>query len=62
MVFDEAHEIEDVASDYFGRQVSSYRFEELSRDAEQTLRITGVSAAGLRKAATHLRREGANFF
>ena len=38
VVFDEAHEIEDVASDYFGRQVSSYRFDELARDAENTLR------------------------
>src|SRR5271155_5129746 len=28
VVFDEAHEIEDVASDYFGRRVSSYQFEE----------------------------------
>ena len=62
VVFDEAHEIEDVASDYFGRQVSSYRFEELSRDAELTLRITGVSAASLRKAATHLRERGRTFF
>ena len=39
VVFDEAHEIEDVASDYFGRQVSNYRFEELARDAEQALRL-----------------------
>src|SRR5437660_2983429 len=40
VVFDEAHEIEDVASDYFGRQISNYRFEELARDADQTLRIS----------------------
>src|SRR5216684_2108276 len=32
VVFDEAHEMEDVASDYFGRQISNYRFEELARD------------------------------
>jgi ATP-dependent DNA helicase DinG len=31
VVFDEAHEIEDVASDYFGRQISNYRFEELAQ-------------------------------
>src|SRR6267378_3360078 len=36
VVFDEAHEMEDVASDYFGRQISNYRFEELARDADQT--------------------------
>src|SRR5277367_2582498 len=39
VVFDEAHEMEDVASDYFGRQLSNYRFEELARDADQTLRM-----------------------
>src|SRR5712671_2386567 len=32
VVFDEAHEMEDVASDYFGRQISNFRFEELARD------------------------------
>ena len=41
VMFDEAHEIEDVASDYFGRQVSNYRFEELARDAEQAVRLRG---------------------
>ena len=38
VIFDEAHEIEDVASDYFGREVSNYRFEELARDADLALR------------------------
>ena len=32
VVFDEAHEIEDVAGQYFGMSVSSYRFEDLRRD------------------------------
>ncbi|MGI8746423.1 MAG: ATP-dependent DNA helicase [Bryobacteraceae bacterium] len=32
VVFDEAHEIEDVAGQYFGIGVSSYQFQELSRD------------------------------
>src|SRR6201988_3360320 len=40
VVFDEAHEIEDVASDYFGRQVSNYRFDELARDADVAVRMT----------------------
>ena len=40
VVFDEAHEIEDVASDYFSRQISNYRFEELARDAEQAVRVS----------------------
>src|ERR1700724_3612218 len=39
VIFDEAHEIEHVASDYFGRQVSNYRFDELARDAERAVRV-----------------------
>jgi ATP-dependent DNA helicase DinG len=32
VVFDEAHEIEEVAGQYFGVQVSNYQFQELRRD------------------------------
>ncbi|MDQ6759318.1 MAG: ATP-dependent DNA helicase [Acidobacteriota bacterium] len=32
VIFDEAHEIEDVAGQYFGIGVSSYQFQELGRD------------------------------
>ncbi len=32
VVFDEAHEIEDVAGQYFGVAVSNYQFQELRRD------------------------------
>jgi ATP-dependent DNA helicase DinG len=32
VIFDEAHEIEGVAGDYFGAGVSNYRFQELHRD------------------------------
>jgi ATP-dependent DNA helicase DinG len=32
VVFDEAHEVEDVAGQYFGVSISSYQFEELARD------------------------------
>src|SRR6202047_4455032 len=49
VVFDEAHEIEDVASDYFGRQVSSYRFDELARDTENTLRVLQIPAPQIRR-------------
>ncbi len=37
-IFDEAHALEEIATDYFGVQVSSWRFEELVRD--------GTRAAG----------------
>src|ERR1700739_5030968 len=62
VVFDEAHEIEDVASDYFGRQVSSYRFDELARDAENTLRMLQISAPQLRRYLSRMRERGHSFF
>ena len=49
VVFDEAHEIEDVASEYFGRQISNYRFDELARDAEVAVRVTKTGGAPLLK-------------
>ncbi len=62
VVFDEAHEIEDVASDYFGRQVSSYRFDELARDAENTLRMLQIAAPQLRRYLSRMRERGHSFF
>ena len=62
VVFDEAHEIEDVASDYFGRQVSNYRFEDLSRDAEQAIRLTRMGGPDLLRRVTRLRDRARDFF
>ena len=39
VIFDEAHEIEDVAGQYFGVSVSSYQFEELARDIAAVARL-----------------------
>jgi ATP-dependent DNA helicase DinG len=36
-VLDEAHQLEDVATQYFGLSVSSYRLEDLARDVERAL-------------------------
>jgi ATP-dependent DNA helicase DinG len=51
VVFDEAHELEEVASSYFGLSVSNLRFEELARDTDALLRgkegadkVPGVTA------------------
>ena len=62
VIFDEAHEIEDVASDYFGRQVSNYRFEELARDAEQAMRVTQSGKPPLLRRVTRLRERVHAFF
>jgi ATP-dependent DNA helicase DinG len=61
VVFDEAHEIEDVASEYFGRQVSNYRFEELARDAEHALHLNNGPVEALRSVA-RLRERSREFF
>jgi ATP-dependent DNA helicase DinG len=62
IIFDEAHEIEDVASDYFGRAVSSYKFDELARDIEQTLKILSIDAQALRKLVHRMRERSHSFF
>ncbi len=62
LVFDEAHEIEDVATLYFGIQVSNYRVEELARDAEATLRAKKIESADAARAVADLRRRGEHFF
>jgi len=45
LVIDEAHQLEDVATQYFGRGVSNLRIDDLARDAEAALRAT-VGAPG----------------
>ncbi|MFZ3365408.1 MAG: helicase C-terminal domain-containing protein [Candidatus Acidiferrales bacterium] len=62
VIFDEAHEIEDVASDYFGRAVSSYQFDELARDGEQILRMVNAGTAATRRPLTQVRERAHTFF
>ncbi len=62
LVFDEAHEVEDVATLYFGVRVSNYRVEELARDTETALRLKGVESAEVRGAIAELRRRSNLFF
>lgn len=62
VVFDEAHEIEEVASDYFSQQVSNYRLEELARDLEHVMRLTRLSSPGILRRAAQLRERSRGFF
>ncbi len=62
VIFDEAHEIEDVASDYFGRQVSNYRFEELARDSEHGLRAKGLATPTALKRVNQVKEKSRHFF
>ncbi len=62
VVFDEAHEMEDVASDYFGRQISNYRFEELARDADQSLRLLKLGSPSVLRRTQRIREKTRAFF
>ena len=62
VVFDEAHEMEDVASDYFGRQISNYRFEELARDADIAMRLLHLASPALLRRTQRVRERSRAFF
>jgi ATP-dependent DNA helicase DinG len=62
VIFDEAHELEDVAGSYFGISVSAARLEELCRDVEASLQRNRMYTAGLSGALKSLRERSAFFF
>jgi ATP-dependent DNA helicase DinG len=62
VIFDEAHELEDIASQYFGIALSNARFEELARDTETMLRAKGVSTSAIESATQTLRDRSKLFF
>jgi ATP-dependent DNA helicase DinG len=62
VIFDEAHELEDVAGSYFGISVSAGRLEELCRDVEASLQRNRMYTSGLSGAIKSLRDRSAFFF
>ncbi len=60
VIFDEAHELEEVASQYFGLSVSNLRVEELARDIEALLR--GKDGTAHLPALTQQLRERSRLF
>jgi ATP-dependent DNA helicase DinG len=62
VVFDEAHEMEDVASDYFGQEISNFRFEELARDADHAMRMTHSGTPTLLRKTQRIRERSRSFF
>jgi ATP-dependent DNA helicase DinG len=62
VIFDEAHEMEAVASDYFGVAISQQRCEELARDVEMMLRAKKVSSSSVESATNRLRERSRAFF
>jgi ATP-dependent DNA helicase DinG len=62
VVLDEAHLLEDVATQYFGITVSSHRVEDLCRDVERELAAAKLEARDVRAEADALRRRAERFF
>jgi ATP-dependent DNA helicase DinG len=62
VIFDEAHEIEEVASEYFGRRISNYRFEELARDCEQAIRLSSIGTPELLRRVARVRENSREWF
>jgi ATP-dependent DNA helicase DinG len=58
-IIDEAHQLEDVATQYFGRQISNYRFDDFARDIDRAVAANLVpdqeSAERLRDDADNVR-------
>ncbi|MGA2346025.1 MAG: ATP-dependent DNA helicase [Candidatus Sulfotelmatobacter sp.] len=62
VIFDEAHELEDVAGNYFGISVSNLRVEDLARDVEGSLQRNRMLSASLSGALGSLRERSQFFF
>jgi len=62
VIFDEAHELEDVAGNYFGISVSNLRVDDLARDVEASLQPNRMLSASLSGALGSLREKSQFFF
>ncbi len=62
VILDEAHLIEDVATQYFGVQVSSHRVEDLARDVERELKAAKLDARDVRAEVEGVRLRGERLF
>jgi len=62
VILDEAHLLEDVATQYFGVQVSSHRLEELGRDVERELKAAKLDAREVRAEVEGLKNRGDRLF
>jgi ATP-dependent DNA helicase DinG len=62
VILDEAHLLEDVATQYFGVQVSSHKVEDLCRDVERELKAAQLDARELRAEVEAVRHRADRFF
>jgi ATP-dependent DNA helicase DinG len=62
VIFDEAHEIEDIAGQYFGFSMSSYRVQELRRDIAAMSRVRKFGSEELDRILVRLDEIALHFF
>ncbi|HEV7500757.1 MAG TPA: helicase C-terminal domain-containing protein, partial [Vicinamibacteria bacterium] len=62
VILDEAHLLEDVATQYFGIQVSSHRVEDLCRDAERELKAARLDGRDVHAELDAVRHRSESFF
>jgi ATP-dependent DNA helicase DinG len=62
VIFDEAHELEDVAGNYFGISISNLRLEDLARDVENSLQQNRMMSSSFSGALGSLRERSQFFF
>jgi ATP-dependent DNA helicase DinG len=62
IIFDEAHELEDVAASYFGSSVSNYRINDLIQDAQKLVITEPDQAMEMTKALARLAQRGDAFW
>ena len=66
LILDEAHQLEDVATQYFGLSVSNYRLEDLARDAERLVvsqpDLARTTTDDVAKAVDRVRDSSRSFF
>ena len=62
VILDEAHLLEDVATQYFGVAVSSHRVEDVCRDVERELKAAALDAREVRAEVEAVRHRADRFF
>ncbi|MGB6383855.1 MAG: ATP-dependent DNA helicase [Terriglobales bacterium] len=62
VIFDEAHELEDIAGNYFGISVSNLRMDELTRDVEHLLQREKLYTPQMSEAIQSVRERSQLFF
>jgi ATP-dependent DNA helicase DinG len=62
VIFDEAHELEEIASNYFGIGLSTQRFDELTRDIETMLKSKEAFSSSIVNASITVKERAHRFF